>query len=68
MLFRPVADSTSKLLSSNISNAAHLVVSVYVYRGQVRDATFSLQPDARMGIQSTLAANAVRFASIVYES
>ncbi|PTB52783.1 hypothetical protein M431DRAFT_471971 [Trichoderma harzianum CBS 226.95] len=29
MLFRPVADSTSKLLSSYISNAAHLVVSVH---------------------------------------
>ncbi|KAH0522415.1 hypothetical protein TsFJ059_006260 [Trichoderma semiorbis] len=39
MLFRPVADSTSKLLSSNISNAAHLVVSVYVYRGQARLCT-----------------------------
>ncbi|KAK4071495.1 uncharacterized protein Triagg1_6156 [Trichoderma aggressivum f. europaeum] len=31
MLFRPVAASTWKLLSSNISAAAHLVVSVYVY-------------------------------------
>ncbi|EHK27232.1 uncharacterized protein TRIVIDRAFT_197094 [Trichoderma virens Gv29-8] len=51
MLFRPVADSTKKLRSSNISAAAHLVASVYKHNSAVRGPS-SITPRSGGGVDT----------------